>query len=205
MSDIIGAWAPGNQPQVLPPGIGLRVNAGSRAAMQVHYHVNGTRQTDRTRVGLFFNRDPIQKDLRLLPIINEDFVIPPGAARHTVTASVVIPNIPNLRAISILPHMHLLGREIKLDAIFPDGSRRPLIYIDDWDFQWQGTYYYREPIPPAADAHRADGGLRQRTSKQSRPTLAAMTPDPGTRRSHASTRVRVLVRVTIWGAASMPL
>lgn len=145
--DIIGAWAPGNQPQTFPEGVGLRVTAGSRAVMQVHYHPNGAAQTDRTRVGLYFDRQPVQKDLQFAFVINEDFVIPAGASRHTVTASAVIPPLRNARAISILPHMHLLGREIRLDAVYPDGARHPMIYINDWDFQWQGTYYYKEPVP----------------------------------------------------------
>ena len=25
-----------------------------------------------------------------------------------------------------------------------------MIYIDDWDFEWQGTYYFKEPISLAA-------------------------------------------------------
>ncbi len=148
ISDIIGAWAPGIQPQLLPPGIGFRVTAGSRAVLQVHYHPNGAPQTDRSRVGLYFARDAVQRDLQLLPIVNENFLIPPGASRHVVTASVVIPSsVRNAKAISILPHMHLLGREMRLEAVYPDGTRRPLIYIDDWDFDWQATYYYREPVP----------------------------------------------------------
>jgi len=146
--DILGAWAPGNQPQTFPAGVGLRVTAGARAVMQIHYHPSGSRQTDRTRVGLYFNREPVQRDLRFVPVINEDFVIPAGAPRHVVTASLTIPaNVQNARVISILPHMHLLGREIRLEALYPDGTRRPLIRIDDWDFDWQGTYYYKEPVP----------------------------------------------------------
>ena len=142
---VLGAWAPGNQPQRLPAGVGIRVPPGARAVMQVHYHPTGTSQTDRTRVGFLFNREPIQRDLQLLVPINENFVIPAGAARHTVTATETVP--VNSRFIAILPHMHLLGREIKVEAVLPDGSRRPLIYIDDWDFEWQNTYYFKEQIP----------------------------------------------------------
>ncbi len=140
----IGGWAPGNQPQELPPGIGIPLSAGARVAMQVHYHPNGSDQADRTRVGLFFAREPIQKNLLWLPLVNTQFVIPAGASRHTVTAA--LPMIVPATAISITPHMHLLGREIRVDAVFRDGRREPMVYIDDWDFQWQGTYYYKEPI-----------------------------------------------------------
>ena len=53
----------------------------------------------------------------------------------------------DLHAIGISPHMHLLGREMKVTATYPDGQVRPLIHIDDWDFHWQGTYVFREPVP----------------------------------------------------------
>jgi hypothetical protein len=28
----------------------------------------------------------------------------------------------------------------------PDGKEIPLIWIKDWDFNWQGTYHYAEPV-----------------------------------------------------------
>ena len=49
--------------------------------------------------------------------------------------------------IAIHPHMHLLGREMKVWAKLPNESTRPLVHIDDWDFNWQGFYFYRTPVP----------------------------------------------------------
>jgi hypothetical protein len=142
---ILAAWAPGNLPQRLPDGMGIPVPAGARAVMQLHYHPTGSPQTDRTRVGLHFSRESGLKDVQFLIPVNDRFVIPAGAPGHVVTAVETLP--VNARAIAILPHMHLLGREMRVEAVLPDGSRRPLIYIDDWDFNWQNTYYYREPVP----------------------------------------------------------
>jgi hypothetical protein len=147
LTGVLGAWAPGNQPQRFPPGIGLRLPATGRVVMQVHYHPNGVQQSDRTQVGLILNRGPIQKELQLLVAVNTSFVIPAGAARHEVKATAVVPPGLNARAIAVTPHMHLLGREVRMDALYPDGTRRPLIYISDWDFEWQATYYYKEPLP----------------------------------------------------------
>src|SRR5207245_10194397 len=42
--------------------------------------------------------------------------------------------------------MHLLGREATIEARFPNGDRRQLIRIDDWDFHWQGNYIYQDTI-----------------------------------------------------------
>jgi hypothetical protein len=43
--------------------------------------------------------------------------------------------------------MHLLGREMKVTATYADGTVRQLVYIDDWDFHWQGNYTFVQPIP----------------------------------------------------------
>ena len=76
-------------------------------------------------------------------------LIPAGAPHYEVRASYTIPPGRNLHAVGISPHMHLLGRSMKVIATYPDGSRQPLIYIDDWDFHWQGTYTFARPVPLA--------------------------------------------------------
>ena len=42
--------------------------------------------------------------------------------------------------------MHLLGKEMKVWAELPDGTEKPLVWIKDWDFNWQMTYFLKEPI-----------------------------------------------------------
>ena len=34
-----------------------------------------------------------------------------------------------------------------MEKVSPSGERTPMVYIDDWDFDWQGFYDYVEPIP----------------------------------------------------------
>ena len=42
--------------------------------------------------------------------------------------------------------MHYLGRTAKATATFPDGTIKPLFYINDWDFNWQNNYFYQNPM-----------------------------------------------------------
>ncbi|MBI1845757.1 MAG: ascorbate-dependent monooxygenase [Candidatus Rokubacteria bacterium] len=144
----LGGWAPGAPPLVMPSDVGVFLPAGARVVAQVHYNNRSERaETDRTRIGLHFIRQPVDKRLRVVPVLNRGFVIPAGAARHEVRASWTVPLAWNLHTIGIAPHMHLLGREMKVTATYPDGTVRPLIYIDDWDFNWQGAYTFARPIP----------------------------------------------------------
>ncbi len=42
--------------------------------------------------------------------------------------------------------MHWLGTDFLLTATLPDGSKRTLIKVDRWDFNWQASYDFAEPI-----------------------------------------------------------
>jgi hypothetical protein len=144
---VIGGWTPGMRPRFFPEGVGIRLTPFSRVVLQVHYHAVGSPQTDRTRLGIYFARSPVTKELYYFPLGNFTFTIPAGAERQVVTASLTLPRVPNgVKVLSIAPHMHWLGREMRVDATYPDGARRPLIYIADWDFDWQTFYYFREPV-----------------------------------------------------------
>ena len=57
-----------------------------------------------------------------------------------------------MHAIGISPHMHLLGREMRVTVTYPDGTSQPLVYIDDWDFHWQEFYFYETPVKLTASS-----------------------------------------------------
>ena len=144
----LGGWAPGARPTAMPDGVGMLLPAGARLVIQVHYHNRtGGIVRDQTRVGLRFARATVDKRVRVIPVLDRGFLIPAGAERHVVKASYVLPPTWHMHAIGVSPHMHLLGREMRVTATYPDGTTRPLIYIDDWDFHWQGSYTFREPVP----------------------------------------------------------
>ena len=43
-------------------------------------------------------------------------------------------------------HMHLLGKSGHLSVERADGSSECLLRIDEYDFNWQGSYGLREPV-----------------------------------------------------------
>src|SRR5438552_8950497 len=87
---------------------------------------------------------PVQRRLRFMRVGQFQLRIPAGEARHEIEAGLVVGR--PMRIIAIHPHMHLLGREMKVWAKASDDSVTPLIYINDWDFNWQGFYFYRMPV-----------------------------------------------------------
>jgi uncharacterized protein (TIGR03437 family) len=146
-TDLLGGWAPGSRGYFAPNGTGIKLANDSRVVIQVHYHPTGEKETDRTPVGLYFSKSPVQRQLQVLPLVNTTFSIPPGAKNYEVTASFTIPSLLSARMWAVTPHMHLLGRKIKVELTKP-GATTPdcLVDIPDWDFNWQGTYLYKNPI-----------------------------------------------------------
>ncbi len=148
----LGGWAPGTRPRHLPDGVGLLLPAKGRIVMQVHYYTNGGQAADQTRVGIYLSKKPVERRLWWIPIVpldsrgNINLVIPAGAERHESKAVFPVPPLLDARLINVFPHMHLLGREIKAELDVPREETRSLIYIDNWDFNWQGAYTFVEPI-----------------------------------------------------------
>lgn len=141
---MLGGWAPGFSPSVLPPGTGYRLPKGADVVLQIHYYRTGKPERDRTRVGIYLEKSPNPTPVGIVWILNPLFRIPAGAERHEVRAMWIAPR--DVEVVAITPHMHLLGREIKVVAELPDGSQKVLIWINDWDFKWQDTYHYKTPV-----------------------------------------------------------
>lgn len=140
----LGGWAPGSRPMSLPDKVGIPLQRGAKAVVQIHYHPEGGEGSDQTEIGLYYAKGAVEKQFYLLPLWNRDFRIPAGASNHEVTAS--FPAFFDVHVLTVTPHMHLLGRTMTVEATRPDGSTQCLINIQDWDFNWQGTYVFKEPV-----------------------------------------------------------
>ena len=141
----LGGWAPGATPMRFPADMGRFVKKGSQLIMQVHYHPWGKEEQDQSQLGVYFTKTRPSQVVLGIPMIQTRLKIPAGEARHRVTTETVVP--ADVLAIGISPHMHLIGREMKVTATAPDGNQQVLLWIKDWDFNWQGAYGFATPIP----------------------------------------------------------
>lgn len=140
----LGGWAPGNYPSFLPDGIGKFLPKNADLVLQVHYHRSGKVETDRTKVALYFTKAPVDKKIRSFPLAKLLLRIPAGDSNYVVHAS--LPVKFNATLYRVTPHMHLLGREMKVSATLPDGTVVPLVHVNNWDFNWQTGYDFKTPI-----------------------------------------------------------
>jgi mono/diheme cytochrome c family protein len=140
----LGGWAPGAQPADAPAGIAHTIKKGSDLVLQIHYHLDGKVEQDQSTIGLSFSKTPPTKGLTLFVLGNQKIDIPAGDSQYVVKASGVVPM--DTEAIGIFPHAHYLCKDMKVDAHLPDGTITPLIWIKDWDFNWQGSYRYQTAV-----------------------------------------------------------
>ncbi len=142
----LGGWAPGVEASRLPDGVGRSLPKGSDVVMQVHYHPYGKPEKDRSKIGLYFAKKPVKQAFHWWLAINQEFVLKPNDP-STWEVKAEWPGMPvDVEALSVAPHMHLLGKDMTVWVEFPDGTRQDLIKIDKWDFQWQNQYYFEKPL-----------------------------------------------------------
>lgn len=140
----LGGWAVGVLPQHMPSGFGRPIRAASDFVIQTHYHPSGRAVQDQARVGLYFAPKEATTRIAEIFVANLNLHIPPNDKQFIHQAEYTLPVDTTLHA--VLPHMHLLGRRAKAEAFLPEGRKEPLILIDDWDFKWQGQYFYNRPL-----------------------------------------------------------
>jgi peroxiredoxin len=141
----LGGWAPGLVPRRLPDGVGQKLPKGADIVMQIHYHRTGKEEHDRTRVGLYYAKGPIKEYLQAIPVTGLFWKIPAGQKEFKVDSSVTL--IEDVKLHWMIPHMHLLGKEIELFATLPGQKEQSLVKLPAWDYNWQEMYMLKEPMP----------------------------------------------------------
>src|SRR5262249_31176521 len=63
---------------------------------------------------------------------------------YPVNAKYMLP--VDVDVLSVYPHAHYLAKDMRAFAVLPDGSVKWLIWIKDWNFNWQDVYVYASPM-----------------------------------------------------------
>jgi thiol-disulfide isomerase/thioredoxin len=141
----LGGWAPGQMARKLPDGYGFRLPAGSDLVVQTHYHRNGRTEKDRLTIGLYFAEAKKEiKPFKAAVVPGLFLAVPAGNDNFKVSGTIECLDEGELR--SVMPHMHLLGKKIKLTMTEPEGKPKTLIDVREWDYNWQETYFLKKPI-----------------------------------------------------------
>ena len=138
-------WKPGSAPYSEPDGFAWRLEPGNDLVLNAHLQPDGKPETIQPSIGLYFTSDPPVRHPLLIQLEDDGALnIPAGAHDFVVADDFQIP--VDADAIAIYPHAHYLGKLLEGYATLPDGARKWLIRIPDWDLNRQSVYRYREPV-----------------------------------------------------------
>ncbi len=138
-------WKPDTPAILEPDGMPWRLDPGNDLVLNIHMKPSGKQETVTAQIGLYFTPDPPSRQPMLLQLDGDDQLnIPAGDANFVVEDSLKLP--VDVQALGVYPHAHYLGRDMQGWAILPNGEKKWLVWIKDWDINRQSVYRYREPL-----------------------------------------------------------
>ena len=138
------AWQPGKVTYMPPDSLSWRLPKTNDLIVQLHLNRTGKPEPVQTMLGLHFTETPpVDTNIKFkLTSLSMDF--PAGTSNAVVTDSFTLPVAADFLAVN--PHAHYLARDMQGWAILPDGTKKWMLWIKQWDFNWQGEYRYTQPV-----------------------------------------------------------
>ena len=145
----LGGWVPGVTPRFYPDGIAQPFPKQSNLILQLHLHPSGKAETENGKIAIYFSKTPPSKSLsgiQVPPVFGfaAGIDIAAGEKRFVIRDSFELP--VDVQSYGARGHAHYLAREMKMTAKLPNGKTQGLLWIKDWDFGWQDSYFYKTPF-----------------------------------------------------------
>ncbi|MEQ1895958.1 MAG: hypothetical protein ABL971_01065 [Vicinamibacterales bacterium] len=144
-------FAVGKIGDVFRENTGKLMKAGSKIRFDIHYHSVGKEITDSSEIAVWFYPKGVTPKYRVFPQAMgvQDSMrtldLPPGTAT-THDAYVTLPEPARLE--NFQPHMHVRGKAMSMEAIYPDGRVEMLSYVNRFEFNWHVNYVYADDAAP---------------------------------------------------------
>ena len=164
--ETLTVWAPGKSGGFLPEGTGIRIEPGSKIAMQMHYNtINSEPVPDQSSLDIHYV-EKVERTAATLFFLDVGWVgkggmpIPAGDPNVThqyegdPTELMAFGNASKAGVFrgepfalhSAFMHQHVLGKSTSVELLREDGTEVMLIDIRNWDFDWQDEYFFEEEV-----------------------------------------------------------
>lgn len=138
-------WKPGSLPYFEPDNMTWELDPGTDLVLNIHMRPSGKAEPIRPEIGIYFSpHAPTVKPMLMQLDRDDGLDIPPGAKNFELDDDFKLPL--DVDVLAVYPHAHYLGHDLNAYATLPDGTRKSLIHIRNWDPSWQGVFRYAEPI-----------------------------------------------------------
>jgi mono/diheme cytochrome c family protein len=144
-------WAVGKTGQIFPSDAGKLMLPGSRIRWEVHMHAVGEEFKDsQVELGVYFYPKGVVPQhrtvLRMFDVSRgSELDIPPG--EKTITQNFYVMQAP-ARIENFQPHMHMRGKAMSMEAIYPDGRKELLSAVNNFQWNWHVNYVYADQVAP---------------------------------------------------------
>jgi len=189
------SYVPGRGVDVHRPDAGKRIPAGKYISFQMHYNPIGKPQQDRSRLGIWFNKQPVKYEILIRQAGDPLATTKNGLSLYRAEGKEVeytadesntrrrsrTPNIPpyvsdwhltgitpvteDITLYAMSPHMHLRGKSLKWVVTYPDGREQTILNVPKFDFNWQINYELAEPLHIPAGSKIAGIGVYDNSLK----------------------------------------
>lgn len=140
----LGSWMPGQKQIKFEDGVGQLLPAGSRILVKLHYRGAGEDTSDVSTIGLYFATSSTRKAIQEIALTNPAANIPVAAEPSPL--KVQFTTQTDTEAVAVRPRVHPLVVSLQLTAYRPDGSEEVLIWTRRYQFDWEPTYHFKQPV-----------------------------------------------------------
>ncbi|MET0274005.1 MAG: hypothetical protein ABW360_13550, partial [Phenylobacterium sp.] len=140
----VGGYAVGAESNIFGGDVGTFLPAGGAVGYQMHYTPYGKETVDKSQIGVYFRKDAPKYLMRSVVVIDPTIEIAPNSGRHKEVAYVEFPKDALLY--SAFPHAHYRAYSNDLWIEYPDGKKKLLLSLPRYDFNWQRSYTFAEPV-----------------------------------------------------------
>jgi len=137
-------YAVGAESSVMPANTGTYLPAGGAIGFQAHYTPFGKEAVDKSQIALYFYDKPPELIMHSVVVIDNTISIPANDGHHQEVAYVEFPHDALLY--SAFPHAHYRAYSSDLWIRYPDGKEKLLLSLPRYDFNWQRSYTFAEPV-----------------------------------------------------------
>jgi len=144
-------WAVGKTGEIFPEDAGKLMLPGARIRWEIHMFAIGKEIKD-NQVELavyFYPKGTVPKNRTVLRMFDvsrgSELDIPPNEVAMTQNFFVI--QAP-ARMENFQPHMHMRGKAMSVEAIYPDGRKEVLSAVNNFQWKWHVNYIYANNAAP---------------------------------------------------------
>jgi hypothetical protein len=144
-------WAVGKVGEVFPADAGKLLLPGARIRWEIHMFAVGQEIKDnQVELGVYlYPKGVVPKHRTVLRMFDvsrgSELDIPPGET--AMTQNFYVMQAP-ARLENFQPHMHMRGKSMSLEAIYPDGRKEALSAVNNFQWNWHVNYIYADHVAP---------------------------------------------------------